>query len=313
MTKLETCETEFIFNLAGKTGNHFIDIGQVLCLANRKGDFRQGLQYVFKLELFGDVDTASYLEFATLPNSWPAVNSWEKLFHAWRDQQDEAAREAGLESTKARYRDFKIHYSADHVSSGMAANLIPMGYTIASPTGSSSYEWLPSQVVIPNDGAPGTTGERYLHMLGTDVGTTSGGMILAYAQSRSRPHVEDPNIVTGVDGGLLADMIDVGDNIPEVVTNMQEHNNTPPYLIENDNVHEGYPGAVNQSATYASFVRDILSVRAGGSSVSSDASAFHVANCGLIQLIINNASLLKLTVMTGEYSGVMARPMQEVN
>ena len=200
-----------------------------------------------------------------------------------------------------------------HAENGFSANLIPDSYTLASPTGSSTYEWLPSQIVVPNEGGPGVTEEFYLHMTGLDR-VDSKNMIVAYAESRARPHVEDPNHVTSVTGGLLAEMQDVGDDNPEIILNLQEHNNSPPYLIENDNPHEAYPGGVNQGPPLG-VVRDILSVRSGAGSVSSDISPWLTAQCGLIGLDFlgnDEGSYMKITVMAGPHAGVMARSMMEV-
>ncbi len=318
MQPIDPAETVFRFNMTGITGHKFIDIGQILCLANRKGAYRQGMQYVFKAEVTQVGDAVGAVAISTLPESWVGVNAWTKAFHKWQEQQDDALEEAGLESTKGRYNDFKIHYDAEHAGAGFAANLLPHGYLIASgASATESYEWFPSQVVIPNDGAPGNTEEYFLHMIGDDAvlpGDDTKGLIKAYADSRSRPQQVDPNIVDVPSGGLYGEMQDVGDNMGDIVTNAQEANESPPYLIDVDTGVEFYPGGSEQADTFLSYTRSLLAVRSGAGSVSTVHSPYMTANCGLIHLdITSEVSSLAITVMPGAYHGVMARPMQEVN
>ena len=107
--------------------------------------------------------------------------------------------------------------------------------------------------MVPNDGAVGTTLEYYLHMLGDDAalaGDDTKGLIKAYAEGRSRPQQVDPNIVDVSMGGLYGEMEDVGDNFHDVITNAQDHNHVPPYLIDSGSAVEFYPGGVNQAASF---------------------------------------------------------------
>ena len=245
MKPIDPAETVFRFNMAGITGHQFIDIGQLLCLANRKGSYRQGMQYVFKAEITQVGDAVGSVAVSTLPESWVGVNAWTKAFREWKDQQDSALDDAGLQSTKGRYSDFKIFYDAEHAGAGVAGNLLPLGYVTSSGASATEfYEWEASQVVVPNDGAVGTTLEYFLHMIGDDAalaGDDTKGLIKAYAEGRSRPHQIDPNIVDVVGGGLYAEMVDVGDNLVDVITNAQDHNHVPPYLIDRNTAVEFYP------------------------------------------------------------------------
>lgn len=313
MAKLETCERELFFDTSEHTGVFYVDLAQCLSLVNRRGAYRQGCQYVFKLEIFGDEAATAVCSVATLPESWVAVNAWEKFFHAWNDQQIDMARESGTLSTGAKYRDFKIFMDNLHANATVASNLIPFGYSVAAPA-TGAYAWNASEIVVPNAGAPGNTAEYFLHMLGPDNGAASRAMIMGYAQSRARPMgVEDPNIVDQPSGGILGQITDVGDNTSQVIDNFQESNNETPYIIDVDTVDEFYPGGVNQAPTVGSFVRDVLSVRNGTGSANSDQTGWISANCGLIQLAMANCDAIKITIAPGPVAGVMSRPMQVVN
>lgn len=306
----------------------FVDLAQVGSLVNRVS-LRQGMEYVVEsMELF-TTGTATAMVFR-LPEHWPCLNAWEKTFHAWKNQQRDAAREAGLESTLATYNDFKIFFNSAHHTSGFAANLLPIGYTITQAV--TEYDWEESEVVVPNDGGvAGATAEYNVHMLGDD--SASKAMIVAYGQSRARVFAADPNVVNVPSGGLFGEMIDVGEIQEEVVDNIQQENNRPPYVIANQTAEEYYPGGENQGlynkfGNYDGALEDILSVRAGSSSVSSDSMGGFVAPCGLLYLSysfagsglpspqpqgVAGSALLRITLAPGNYKGLLAQSMQEAN
>ena len=336
---IKTAEKTFVFDLNPSNENNiavqgaYVDLAQIHSLVNRVSA-RQGYEFVVQsLEIGVQAGGAFQASIMRLPEHWPCVNAWEKTMVVWKEQQDDAAEQAGLESTAARYRDFKIHFDAEHVTSGFGANLIPAGYfTEDGGSTADAYEWLASQVVIPNDGAVGNTTERLLHMIGDDNGAVSAGMIKAYAESRSRPQVTDPNIVNTPTGGLFGEMFDVGMDDEDVVDNLQERNNEPPYLVYRNVAAEAYPGGAFQGPNYGTqldgqFV-DILAVNAG-QNYNTDICPGFVAPCGLIKILYNASGVsvpnpinigdmpfglwMKITLAPGEYKGLLAQPMQDVN
>ncbi len=347
--KVKSMERDFWFNLhpTGADGTvtdsmAFVDLAQCASLVNRVS-LRQGMEYVVEsIEFYtnGKLNASVW----RLPEHWPLLNSWHKAMALWKQQQDDTAREAGLTSTRARYRDFKIFMNEDHVDSGFSGNLIPMGYTLNSGAGTDDdYEWHPSEIVIPNSGAVGNTVETFLHMLGDDVGITSHGLIKAYADSRQRPQQTDPNIVDVPTGGLYGEMFDVGDNDNQIITNYQDANDIPPYLIGLDSALEYYPGGANQGTLPIApngfntelQLEDIISVNAGFATGSKFGTASEVvpgfiAPCGLLGIRYHAESLsdtptgplepdyfpslmMRITLAPGPYKGLLAQSMQEAN
>ena len=341
--KVKNVERTFVFNLGVsgedtfKTDGIYIDSMQVHSLVNRVF-VRQGTNVLIEnLEIGVQPGGAFEATVLRLPQHWSCVNAWTKTMEHWRAQQNETADEAGLESTIARYRDFKVYFDVGHVAAGFGSNLIPSGYFLDDAASTADgYDWDPSEVVIPNDGAPGTTTERKLHMLGPDNGSTSAGMIHAYAQSRSRPFVIDPNIAGEPIGGLFGEMFDVGDDDEEIVDNFQDKNNRPPYLIYRNAADEAYPGGAFQGigpinpsgTTYPGQFVDILSVNAN-QNYNTDSTGSFAAPCGLIKLVMNATAVnphspvdlgdapfplwIKLTLAPGHYQGIAGIPMQEAN
>lgn len=317
--KIKPIERTLNFTLP-KNATSFIDSAYVLAWMNRQA-MRQGMEYVIEsLEIFGVTGSNVSVNIQTLSKNWISSNSWVKGFSHWKQQQKEYLLEAGQSSKEARYNDFKIYYSAEHSSSN---TLLPMntvteaGAQVTDPTVDS--QWVYSQVVVPNDGAVGTTNEYECHMMGPDLAAGAGdrkGLIHNYALSRQRPQVYDPNIVgPSTDGGLYQDMVDDGDDLEKVGQNVSTNNFAPPYLVGNESQHEWYPGGANNPLA-GSTIRDILTIRSGTGAFASDSTGAFTALCGLIA--ITNLSetddlALKITWAPGDYKGVMARSMQDVN
>jgi len=330
MARVETAEKTFIFDLNPtneadlSVAAVYVDIAQCISIVNRKFA-RQGMEYVVQNLEIGCQPGGQYAStIMRLPEHWPCINAWEKGMRLWLEQQNETAREAGLESTIARYRDFKIGFDSGH---SFADNLLPDGYFIDDPLSTAdTYEWMQSQIVIPNDGAVGNTTERYLHMIGDDLGSRAG-LIKAYAESRSRPPAREPNTVDVPTGGIFGEMFDVGMDDETVVDNIQGTNNEPPYLLYRESSDQAYPGGSIQGTYYAQ-TQDVLGVNAG-QNYNTDSTGGFVAPCGLLKIQYNASGVnvpgvpgpgdvpwglwMKLTLAPGNYKGVLAQTMQEAN
>lgn len=310
-----------IYTSAIANATHVADIGALMSQINRK-TFRQGMQYaVAKIEFYATA-TAD-VTVSRLPHHWPAVNAWTKGMALWKQQQDDRLEESGLEQTVAAHRDFKVYIDSDHflgtyteLQAGTTSRLylsLPQAQLI-SP--SVDMDWDKSQVVVPNAGGDNTPPDEYsLFILGDDV-VGGRGLIKAYAESRNRPMQVDPNIVDVSRGGLYGDMFNVGSDSDMITDNAQDKNVALPYLNDIDTPIEFYPGGSENAD--GTTVQDFLSMQAGNRTVASSVTGPFLANCGLILFDFSNIPegegvALKITLMPGEYKGVMARPMQDVN
>ena len=344
--RVKNVERDYLFQLHNGSADSisyrlYFDMMQVHCLVNRISA-RQGVNVVIEsLEIgvqAGGSFTASVLR---LPQHWPCINAWEKTMRHWDEQQRDFADEAGLESRRAKYRDFKIFFDGSHAEQGVGMNQIPQGFSVTPPA-SGGYDWSPAQVVVPNEGGvTGNTEEFYLHMLGPDqsVANDSKGMINAYAESRARPHNDDPNIVDVVQGGLFGEMEDLGEIGNDVTDNWTLENDQPPYVIDVDTADEYYPGGSlqgigpNQASSSGDvpgqFV-DTLAINAT-QNFNSDQTGSFIAPCGLIKIVIEAAGVgispgpvregemvggplwCRIRLAPGYYKGIAALPMMDVN
>ncbi len=331
MARVKSMQLDLWFPLSNDVVNkiEYIDLAQSLSLVNRVA-LRQGLQIGVKgIELISAGTTQ--VSIGKFTNDWCTLNAWEMAFHNWNEQQKTAADESSKESTKAKYRDFKIFFNEAHATAGASANLIPANFLLTGG-GTTHYEWDMSQFVLPNEPS-GTSVEVFGHMYGADDAATPGasstcGLIQAYAESRARPTALDPNIVDLPAGTTLyGAMIDVGEDITDIIENWQDNNHVPPYLIDEISPFEFYPGGSsgqgggNTEAT-SGILHAILSTTAGTERTVAGAFARGgLFNCGLIkvQTLVTvpppegYSNALRVTIEIGELKGIMARPMQEAN
>ena len=308
----------------GTTQNLYLDIAQNLSLLNRKF-FRSGYEYVVEnVELVSNAATS--VSVHRISKSWPVANAWVKAMALWKKQQDETMSEMGARDTIAKYRDFKVTMDPAHAVSTadnlLSSNIISFAAAqVISPT--VAYEWEYSEVVVPNDAAPGNTTEMPLHWVGPDIpgANTSKSVVKAYAQSRQRPQQTDPNIVNVALGGLFGEMFDVGDDSGDIVNNAQEENNVAPYYNDiTPSAHEFYPGGEGSDGGSLGGMGKtqeyFLSTAATGRFISSYGGSCSVPG-GLLQIVHDIAdgdvAILKIKIAPGHYKGAMARKLQDVN
>ena len=290
----------------GATGNQYeyIDLSQCASIVNRRF-YRQGLNWaVGGFTVIGGGTGTGFLTVNRLPETWVLSNAWEKGFRAWQRQQSEALEDGTQESVRARFNDFKVYLDGGHSSVGVANNLTPIG-TAGIPY--ALGEWEMSQIVVPNNGAPGINWEPYLQMIGgftIAASPPSVGLIAAYANSRSVPQSPDPVVPGQVlnDDNLFRRMFDVGDNSDDVLDNVAGKNDELPY---DQNV---YPGEPIDQAEFVASIR-----------LANTQSQTQVAGssfpCGLIQ--IDTSSLdggvqFIVHLVPGGHRGYLAESMVEM-
>ncbi len=334
-----SCERTINLKLTNDQPSGYLDIGQALCKLNRKGAFRQGMQYVIEsIRINTYTSGATEIQIGRIPDNWITTNAWVKALAEWNNQQLGELRESGTESMKSKWRDFKVYMNGAHADEGTDLNLLPDGYGLTEVgPGDIEYDWDYSKVVMPNtkaDGEPevGVTQEYFLHMLGGDneSGADSKSVIHAYALSRSRPNAPDPNIVEGTTtgqeyGGLWQEIVDVGMISDEIIENVSERNNEPPYPLSVNNSVENYPGGMyvgegTSTTSYKNTKGHTEAIAEIGEGVRSIIPGF-VAPLGLLYIGAAGGSgigssesiMVQVKIAPGNYHGVLAQSMKVAN
>lgn len=306
MKKLEPAVMVMEFGVSGDQSGigvpKYIDLSQCASLVNRRF-YRQGLNWaVAGFRVTGGI--AGSFTVGKLQNTWVTSGAWEKSMNVWLKQQNDALEASSSEETAARFRDFKIHADYQHAVNTFANNLTPAQTLLPGGTFALG-EWQHSQIVVPNDGAPGVTSEYNLMMHGPDAGSAKG-MIQGYADSRNRPFSPDPDAPV-ISASWMQEMFDVGDDSQQTTDNAQFRNNELPYDQDN------YPGGAT-NAPSLEFHRRITftSTNTTGTTILNMAGTNFP--CGLIQVTNNSIAsvLFEVLLVPGPHRGYLAEPMQDM-
>lgn len=303
MAKIQPAVMNLRFEVS-QDSTKYIDISQCASIVNRRF-YRQGLNWVVAgfTAYAGTGMTASFT-IAKLPQTWAVSNSFHKSFAAWQQQMRGALEEGKVQSTAAKYRDFKIHMNDAHVQAGFAVNELPIDF---DKTSFLPGEWEPSEIVIPNDASlvPPATNEYMLQMVGPDT-NQAFGMIYNYEQSRSVPHSPDPDIQSP-QVSFYSQMVDLGEIQDDVIWNATRHNDDLPYN------QDDYPGGAINAPTLELVHKSFLNAtnfhqvrHLSGTNVPCGLLEFAVAaeSTGPVELIIH--------LVPGPERGYLTQKMQDM-
>jgi len=295
-----------------------VDLSQCVSLIGRKFH-RQGLEWAVAGIRFSSPAGVT-VQVATLPQTWSCANAWSTGFRAWRKMNDLAERDM-TSSNEAKYIDYKIFFDNRHIDAShaqYAPNLLPQG---TLPGAGYVYHWNYSNYDWPDDSdMAGAT--RAAHMLGDDNGSTSIGLIHNYANLRSRPQAEDPNVPELGDGSVFTSLFDFGGGSDVILRDIAEKNSSPPYWVgEDPSIEEAYPGGKNYRAAWVDWINAETNIyNSGGGANANGFIPGFTALCGLIRFKFasqsgSNLNDLKMWIdlVPGPMNGYMTRPMQDVN
>lgn len=311
MAKIQPAVSTILINVPAN-GAIYADISQMACLVNRRF-YRQGLNWAvagFRCNQKGGT-TAGRFQIEKLPETWVMSNAWHKSFALWNQQQKDAMEESGLESTAAKFRDFKIYMDSDHVTATFGGNALPV-----QPGGATFTpgQWEASEIVVPNTAADASGSdvdptEYFLHMVGGNFGpgSASRGMIDGYQYSRSYPQSPDPVApAQQSDFNWMRDMFDVGNNNAEIMDNVQNKNENLPYP------QVDYPGGDTQAPVLQ--LHSHTDMNAGATAVDN---SFFMAGtqvpCGLLKFTNGTDQVIEVFIdlVPGHHRGYLCEPMQE--
>lgn len=293
---------------AGTETSHYIDLARDLSRVNRRL-YRQGRDYHVKRVSIvssntivgyagpGNQQNAGRVTFATIPDGWVARQAWKRGFNAWNDMIKKATKAAGND-LRGTWSDFKVHLSND------MRNATPADPVDNGGNAYNSGEWVYAELVSP-DGT--TSADSFeLHMLGNHSGTAgawnSVGLIKSYGESRASVLAGQPRVPGEASDDPIVNLFDDGTVIDEIVQDLEDHNDEPPYNLGN------YPGDDGNGPKPMVVQQTTL-----GSDGRSTVGGFN-ALCGLIEVEITSpissdpADVYSILVelAPGSYRGIAA-------
>ncbi len=307
----------------GGQDQFYIDLSQCASLMNRRF-YRQGINWAVSSIRLMTTGFEGQVTISKLPNSWVMSNAWEKGFRAWQHMIKNATDEAGNESIKGKFLDFKIYADRQHHQDGFGANLRPDD---AEGNTANLGQWQPSEIEVPSaSGSAASTTWELIAVGASNPGVGSSGydaksLIAGYEVSRALPYSEDPN--------SPADSNSLGENWimslftegtqqdPDVIEMLEVTGDKAPYPFEGDgtNTDTMYPGgAINLPALQVHSYEYITGTTVGGQTVARGGNF----PCGLIKFdCLNTGSrtaniAIVVELVPGNHRGYLCEPMTEM-
>lgn len=301
------------------TDTFFIDLSQCASLLNRRF-YRQGLNWAvagIKVLTGGFQGT---VRINKLPNTWVMSNAWEKSFRVWQKMIKNATDEAGSESIKGKFLDFKIYANRQHHTDGFGANLLPIDSVLNT---ANVGQWQASDITIPTQGTGVAVDYELIAVGANDPGAGASGkdaksIIQGYADSRALPYEEDPNVPADANTNWMIDMFDDGTAQDSAVTNMLEATgDRAPYPYEGDGTNNDtmYPGGETNLPGLQNHDYEFITPTTIGGTTHIKGGNFP---CGLIEVILDNITdtaynvVLQLDLVPGNHRGYLCESMTEM-
>lgn len=287
--------------IAGTETSHFIDLAKDLSRINRRL-YRSGRVYHVKKITIISSNTPNAgvpapginnrISVSTAPDSWVARNAWHRAKTAW-DKMNDTAQGQLAGNIAGTWADFKVWLTADMAGATLVSPLDNGGAPLAAPG-----NWDFSQFITPD----GTTTDDafYATLLGDHVGVSpdriSVGLIRSYGESRATVQNIDPNVPSNASSDPLVNLFDYGTTIDDVVDNLEDHNDAPPYSIVQ------YPGG-SANMTKPLVVQDTTVVD-GRATMSSFSAIFGQLEFELKSPIVSDTFSVLIELASGKYRGI---------
>ena len=285
--------------------SHYIDIARDLSGTNRRL-YRQGKVYRIKSATVHSSTGTTFVKFATAPNTWVTRNAWKRGKKAW-DMMNEKAMTLHDGALKPRWHDYKVFLSPDMTSD------VDQGVPVDSGDNTmSSGEWIYSKYQSP-DGT--SSNDDFMATLMGDHQGAAGSrtfisLIQSYAEARATVGAVPHGVDSDGDDDPLANLFDSGTEQDEILNDLQNSNDLPPYAGSGTSATTGdeYPGA-GDNLPKPWVVREV--------SLDQDANgAFAIARgfdaiCGLVEIETSSSTdgdviEVLLEIEVGDYKGVHA-------
>lgn len=314
MKKVQPAVTRMWFHIKPGNDTNYLDLSLAASAVNRRF-YRQGTTWAVAGMSLHTTSATGQVTVSKVPDTWVAKNAHTKAKSLWMKSQDQVL--DNDESVASKYRDFKVYLDSNMVGTTVqpvsafpAADGVIMLPVDRLNQVCKIGEWEYSTIQIPDDGGANPPTEITLHMVGDDDGD-SRAIIHGYAESRSRPFRNDPNIPS--EDGWMNEVFDVADNLEDIREDLATQNNQPPYRVGDSNTATAgqdltfYPGGPNNMPNAALHDIQGISTTTVGGKTHINGGMF---GCGLIRFDWDITSeeesmYLAVDLVPGNYKGYL--------
>lgn len=276
----------FVINTDGNSV-HYIDLAREISKVERNLK-RQFLNYTVLGGLMKDSNQNAVARFNVAPDTWPVRTALRRGKRIYDKMNNQRMKELGIGDIKPKYHDFKVLLNSD------ATYYVPC--KDAGGNDITGGEWQHSYYVSedvnwgqPIPGVNRDADEFRAHIVGEhQAGTGTGqdqwakvGLVKSWIETRVEPENDQPNVPVTVQTDPLANLFDETDADDEVIENLNEHNDQPPYDV--DTVYGMEHGSV--SGIGENLARVSMAATQSGAGQIASIPGF-TALCGLIQVHI---------------------------
>lgn len=206
---------------------HYLDIAKVMSQINRRL-YRQGGTYHIANITVHDGDGDCFVKFGGLPTTWASRAAWQQAFQLWKKQRASVQDVSNLSS---KWSDFKVYLN----DSMRTDTTDEMKFEDIEEDHPAVGEWDYSEMLLDEDGD--NSDSFFLHMMGTNNGSLSGGTcvsagLLANFEDVLQLPTEDPEVPQNASLSLFTLMSRGGADTElnkDLVDQMELDNKLPPY------------------------------------------------------------------------------------
>jgi len=294
---------------AGVETSHYIDLARDLSRVNRRL-YRQGREYHVKRITVVSTNTiagftgqpaptpneqqdAGFFSVSTVPSSWVANSAWKRGFQAWSNMNKDAMRKTN--DIAGTWADFKVYMTND-MRTGSVLEPVDNGNALYLPG-----EWGYSAYVAPT-AAAGVIDEYTAHIMGGHSGApgayNSIGLIQSFGDARATVGTFDPSVPSTVDDDPLVNLFDYGDTQNQLITNLDQFNDNPPYD------HFEYPG--DDTNASKPIVVGQVAIANGSASIGSFSALAGLLELESFSPIGGDVYSVLVELAVGKYRGIKA-------
>ena len=285
---------------------HYIDLSREISKFERRLH-QQKMIYSVVGGFVHDSNQNAFVKMNVLPNHWPMRAAINRGFRIWKKQRSMALKNADAGITTGKWSDFKIHMNAQHNQASVPAyaslgasdagtTLIPGGEWDYSTLHSADIDWtdpdLLSNVNLNVDSfdlmAVGDS-----HVPGALPGQDQWNkisLLKSWIDTRAQPQAQDPLVPAALAADPLANMFDASDADDEILNEVNNEGDNPPYDVDTMMGNFVSTGAGN----------NLQRVAIAHCSAANPTNRFDPFDsiCGLLQVVTNttDAGIVELVI-----------------